>query len=441
MKKNPDPALLVIGGGLAGSEAAYQAAELGADVHLYEMRPLQSTPAHKTDQLAELVCSNSLRSRELTHAVGLLKEEMRRAGSLVMKAADENEVPAGSALAVDRERFARDITHAVSDHPRICVVREEVPEIPEQGVVILATGPLTSSRMAESITVLTGSSHLHFYDAIAPIIDPEEIDRSIVFAASRYNKGGADYLNCPMNQEEYERFYDALMKDEKVPAEPFEEPRYFEGCMPIEILAERGKETLVYGPMKPVGLIDPRTGEQPYAVVQLRKENREGASYNMVGFQTKLTYRAQDRVFRLIPGMEEVEFLRYGSVHRNTFVDAPRVLNKTLQFQKRAGLFLAGQISGVEGYVESTAMGWLAGVYAVRWIEQKPLQPPPPVTAHGALVNHVTNMDARDFQPSNVNWGLFPPLEKKIRSRRERREKMSLRALEEWEAYVKRIVP
>ncbi len=430
---------MVIGGGLAGSEAAFQAAERGARVRLFEMRPTRYTPAHKTDRLAELVCSNSFRSDDPANAVGLLKEEMRRAGSLIMRAADAHRVPAGSALAVDRNRFADEVTRAITDHPLIQVIRAELADIPEKGVVILATGPLTSDRMAESITRLTGSSHLHFYDAIAPILEAESIDRSLVFAASRYDKGGADYLNCPMDRKEYDCFYEALMAGEKVPPEPFEEPRYFEGCMPIEVMAERGRETLLFGPMKPVGLIDPRTDRQPYAVVQLRKENREGAAYNMVGFQTKLTYPSQDKVFRLIPGLGKVEFLRYGSVHRNTFVDGPRVLEKTLQFRQREDLFLAGQITGVEGYVESTAMGWLAGIHAVRMIQGKPLVPPPPATAHGALAEHVTNQSYKEFQPSNVNWSLFPALPEKVRSKRERREKMRERALGHWEEYLKQV--
>jgi len=308
--------------------------------------------------------------------------------------------------------------------------------VPEKGVTILATGPLTSDWMAESIGRFSGSTHLHFYDAIAPILEAESIDRSIVFAASRYDKGGADYLNCPMNRAEYDRFYEALMAGEKVPAEAFEEPKYFEGCMPIEVLAERGRETPLFGPMKPVGLIDPRTGKQPYAVIQLRKENRAGTAYNMVGFQTKLKYPEQDRIFRLIPGLEQVEFLRYGSVHRNTFVDGPRVLTKSLQFKERPDVFLAGQITGVEGYVESTAMGWLAGHFAVAWLEERPIPLPPPTTAHGALITHVTNGETAKFQPSNVNWSLFPPLKEKVRARRLRREKLSARALADWSAYL-----
>lgn len=428
--------LTVIGGGLAGSEAAWQAAERGIAVHLYEMRPTRFTPAHKTDHLAELVCSNSLRSRELTHAVGLLKEELRRGGSLIMKAADAHQVPAGSALAVDREKFAAHITGAVSSHPHIRITREEMTDIPPSRTVVLATGPLTSDWMAEAIARFTGSTHLHFYDAIAPIIEAESIDRSVVFAASRYDRGGADYLNCPMGPEEYDRFYDALMAGEKVPAEAFEEPKYFEGCMPIEVLAERGKETLLFGPMKPVGLVDPRTGKRPHAVIQLRAENREATAYNMVGFQTKLKYPEQDRIFRLIPGMDKMEFLRYGSVHRNTFVDGPRVLKPTLQFKERGDVFLAGQVTGVEGYVESTAMGWLAGLFAARRLQGKSMEIPPPTTAHGALIGHVTNLEYKTFQPSNVNWSLLPGLDQKIRSRSARREKLAERALADWKRYL-----
>ncbi len=436
MKKHSTHELTIIGGGLAGCEAAWQAAKRGVSVHLYEMRPTRFTPAHKTDRLAELVCSNSLRSADPTNAVGLLKEELRRGGSLIMDAADAHSVPAGSALAVDREKFAGHITDAVTGHPDIHVTRSEMTGIPEKGVTILATGPLTSDWMAEAIGRFSGSTHLHFYDAIAPILEAESIDRSIVFAASRYGKGGADYLNCPMNREEYDRFYEALMAGEKVPAEAFEEPKYFEGCMPIEVLAERGKETPLFGPMKPVGLIDPRTGKQPNAVIQLRKENREATAYNMVGFQTKLKYPEQDRIFRMIPGLAKVEFLRYGSVHRNTFVDGPRVLTKSLQFQKRPEVFLAGQITGVEGYVESTAMGWLAGCFAVHWLADRPIPLPPPTTAHGALISHVTNVESAKFQPSNVNWSLFPPLKEKVRARRLRREKLAARALADWSVYL-----
>ncbi|NOY54151.1 MAG: methylenetetrahydrofolate--tRNA-(uracil(54)-C(5))-methyltransferase (FADH(2)-oxidizing) TrmFO [Deltaproteobacteria bacterium] len=436
MENHSSPELTIIGGGLAGCEAAWQAAKRGVSVHLYEMRPTRFTPAHKTDRLAELVCSNSLRSGDVTNAVGLLKEEMRRGGSLIMDAADAHSVPAGSALAVDREKFAAHITDAVTGHSRIHVIRSEVTVIPGKGVTVLSTGPLTSDSMAEAIGRFSGSTHLHFYDAIAPILEAESIDRSIVFAASRYDKGGADYLNCPMNREEYDRFYEALMAGEKVPAEAFEEPKYFEGCMPIEVMAERGKETPLFGPMKPVGLVDPRTGKQPYAVIQLRKENREGTAYNMVGFQTKLKYPEQDRIFRMIPGLEKVEFLRYGSVHRNTFVDGPRVLTKSLQFKERPEVFLAGQITGVEGYVESTAMGWMAGLFAVEWLEGRPIPVPPPTTAHGALITHVTNVESTKFQPSNVNWSLFPALEEKVRARRLRREKLAARALKDWTAYL-----
>jgi methylenetetrahydrofolate--tRNA-(uracil-5-)-methyltransferase len=439
MKKHSPLELTVIGGGLAGCEAAYQAAERGVRVHLYEMRPTRFTPAHKTDRLAELVCSNSLRSDELTHAVGLLKEELRRAASLIMEAADAHRVPAGSALAVDREKFAGQITHVITEHPLIELTRAEMTDLPPQGVAILATGPLTSDWMAEALARFSGSTHLHFYDAIAPIVEAESVDRSIVFAASRYGRGGADYLNCPMNREEYDRFYEALAAGDTVPPEAFEEPKYFEGCMPIEILAERGKETLLFGPMKPVGLIDPRTGKQPHAVIQLRKENREGTAYNLVGFQTKLKYPEQDRIFRLIPGLEKVEFLRYGSVHRNTFVDGPRVLTETLQLRQRPEVFLAGQITGVEGYVESTAMGWLAGIFAARRLREQPMIPPPSTTAHGALITHLTGRSDAEFQPSNVNWALFPELEERVRGRRLRREKMARRALDDWAGYLQRM--
>ncbi len=432
----------VIGGGLAGSEACWQLVKRGLSVRLFEMRPKKLTPAHKTDKLGELVCSNSLRSKEITSAVGLLKEEMRRLRSLIMEAALRSEVPAGKALAVDRERFAAYITERLLAHPRVEIIREEVREIPKEGIVIVATGPLTSEALAEDLKRYTGEEYFHFYDAIAPIVYADSIDWEKVFVADRYQEGEGAYVNCPLTKEEYERFVEELLAAEKVPFKEFERPKYFEGCLPIEVMAERGKDTLRYGPMKPVGLIDPRTGQEPYAVVQLRPENREKTLYNLVGFQTKLTYPEQKRVFRLIPGLEKAEFARLGSVHRNSFVCAPKVLQKTLQLKREPRIFLAGQISGVEGYVESTAMGLLAGLNAGRLARQRELLVPPRTTAHGALVHYLTEADPRNFQPMNINWGLFPPLDlprgrKKRLPKRERYRLLAERALRDLEAWIK----
>jgi len=426
----------IIGGGLAGSEAAWQLARRGVKVRLWEMRPHRLTPAHRTGKLGELVCSNSLRSKEITSAVGLLKEEMRRLGSLIMEAALASEVPAGKALAVDREQFADYITQRLSEHPLVEIVRQEVRQIPREGLVIVATGPLTSEALAQDLQRLTGEDYFHFYDAIAPIVYADSLDWEKVFRADRYGKGPGSYVNCPLTKEDYERLVEALLSAEKVPLHPFEEPRYFEGCLPIEVMAERGRETLRYGPMKPVGLVDPRTGREPYAVVQLRPENREGTLYNLVGFQTKLKYHEQERVFRLIPGLEKAEFARYGSIHRNSFVCAPRVLRPTLQLKAEPRVFLAGQITGVEGYVESTAMGLLAGMNAARLLQGKDLVVPPPETAHGALVRYLMEADPRHFQPMNINWGLFPPLPKRKRLPKRERYRLlaerALKALEEW---------
>ena len=430
----------VIGGGLAGSEATWQLIRRGVRVRLYEMRPRKLTPAHRTGKLAELVCSNSLRSKEITSAVGLLKEEMRRLGSLIMEAALASEVPAGKALAVDRELFAAYVTRRLEEHPLVEIVREEVSRIPPEGLVIVATGPLTSEALAQDLKRLTGEDYFHFYDAIAPIVYADSIDWDRVFRADRYGKGEGAYVNCPLTREEYERFVEELLQAEKVPLKDFEEPRYFEGCLPIEVMAERGRDTLRFGPMKPKGLIDPRTGREPYAVVQLRPENREGTLYNMVGFQTKLKYREQERVFRLIPGLEHAEFARYGSIHRNSFVCAPRVLKPTLQLRSCERVFLAGQITGVEGYVESTAMGLIAGINAARLIRGLAPVVPPPETAHGALIRYLMEADPGHFQPMNINWGLFPPLASDSGRRRKlpKRERYrllaerALQALEKW---------
>ena len=428
--------LIVLGGGLAGCEAAWQAAERGVTVDLYEMRPVVPTPAHRTDRLSELVCSNSLGSNDPVHAAGILKAEMRRLSSLVLRTADEVAVPAGSALAVDRELFATAITKALESHPKIRVVREEVIDLPEDRPVIVATGPLTSDRLAKSIQSVIRADYLAFYDAIAPIIDAETIDTSIAFRASRYGKGGDDYLNCPMTQTEYNQFYDALAVGERVPTKPFEQTPYFEGCVPIEVQADRGRQTLLFGPMKPVGLVDPRTGLRPHAVVQLRQENRFGSCYNMVGFQTKLTWPEQRRIFRMIPGLEQAEFLRLGSLHRNTFINAPRVLHPTLQCRARPSLFFAGQLVGVEGYTEAAAMGLLAGMNAARLIQGCAPIVPPPTTTYGTLLTYITTSDPRHFQPMNANFGLYPEWPQRVRDRAIRRQKIAERALEDLDRWI-----
>ncbi len=430
--------VVIIGGGLAGSEAAWQAATRGARVTLYEMRPKEPTKAHKTGYLAELVCSNSLGSADILNAPGILKEEMRRLNSLVVRVADEVRVPAGSALAVDRDQFSQKITQALESHPNLRILREEVKEIPTDCLCIIATGPLTSDSLSAAIRNLTHSANLYFFDAISPIIDADSINMEAVFRASRYEKGGADYLNCPMDEATYDAFRDAMLKAEKVQPKEFEKIPYFEGCIPIEVMAERGRQTMVFGPMKPVGLEDPRTGKRPFAVVQLRPENRHGTCYNMVGFQTKLTYPEQRRVFRMIPGLEQAEFLRLGSLHRNTFVNSPQLLRDTLQLKARGTLFFAGQLVGVEGYTESAAMGGLAGINAVRGLAGLPLVTPPPSTAHGCLVNYITTSDPRHFQPINTNFGLFPPLPTRIRDKEQKRRLIGQRALEDLEAWKTR---
>ncbi len=429
--------VVIIGGGLAGSEAAWQAAEYGAKVTLYEMRPTQGTAAHKTGHLAEIVCSNSLGSADPCSAPGILKAEMRLLNSLVMRVADDARVPAGAALAVDRELFASAITRALDAHPNIRIIREENREIPTDAVCIVATGPLTSESMAQALAALTHKENLAFFDAISPVIDADSIDMNKVFRASRYNKGGPDYLNCPMDAGTYSAFYEALKTAERVQAKGFEQVPYFEGCIPVEVMADRGKQTLTFGPMKPVGLVDPRADRQPYAVLQLRAENLHGSCYNMVGFQTKLTYPEQKRVFRMIPGLERAEFLRFGSVHRNTFVNSPALLRKTLQLKMRGTTFLAGCIIGVEGYVESAATGGLAGINAGRALANLPLVTPPLATAHGALVNYITTSDARPFQPMNTNFGLFPPLPEKIRDKEHKRRMIHQRAMDECQAWKK----
>jgi methylenetetrahydrofolate--tRNA-(uracil-5-)-methyltransferase len=425
--------ITVIGGGLAGSEAAWQAARRGVPVRLYEMKPVKFSPAHQSPFLGELVCSNSLRAEGVESAVGLLKEEMRRLDSLVMAAALATRVPAGKALAVDRGEFAAFITRALAAEPLIDIIREEVQEPDPEQTTVIATGPLTSEPLAAALGQLTGQEHLHFYDAIAPIVAADSLDMGQVFRASRYGAGD-DYLNCPFTEAEYNAFYEALTAAEQVPLKAFEEPRYFEGCLPVEIMAARGFRTLLFGPMKPVGLVDPRTGRQPFGVVQLRAENREGTLYNLVGFQTKLKYGEQERVFRLIPGLERAEFVRLGSIHRNTFIHAPGILSAHLNFIAYPHLFLAGQISGVEGYVESAAMGVLAGINAARQAASRPLVTPPRETALGALIGHLTNTATKNFQPMNVNFGLFSPLPGRIpkKLRGAAYAERALEALEGW---------
>ncbi|HSQ24815.1 MAG TPA: methylenetetrahydrofolate--tRNA-(uracil(54)-C(5))-methyltransferase (FADH(2)-oxidizing) TrmFO [Pyrinomonadaceae bacterium] len=435
--------IIVIGGGLAGVEAGWQAANSGARVRLYEMRPLKQTPAHQTDRLAEIVCSNSLKSDEPGTASYLLKEELRRAGSLVMEAAAATRVPAGAALAVDRQKFAEYVTQQIESHPRIEIVREEVSAIPNDSITIIATGPLTSEHLTAEIMKLTGDDQLYFYDAIAPIIAADSIDQSIAFRAARYGKGGDDYLNCPLNEDEYVRFHQALSEANSVPLQRFEETRWFEACLPIEELARRGVDTLRYGPMKPVGLRDPRTGREPYAAVQLRQENLMADAYSMVGFQNHLRYGEQARVLRLIPGLERAEFLQFGQIHRNTYINSPRVLAATMQMREHPNIFFAGQITGVEGYVESVAMGWLAGRNAARLLRNDGLLVAPSGSAIGALARYVSTAETKNYQPVNITFALLKPLtSEQARSVKRKRDRHSLQVklgLEEWDAWLQTI--
>lgn len=418
----------IIGGGLAGCEAAWQIAQRGVPVDLHEMKPVRFSPAHELSSLAELVCSNSLRGISLDNAVGLLKEELRRCGSLTMEAADATSVPAGGALAVDRQLFSEYITARIESQPLITLKRSESTEVPVGGIVIIASGPLTSDAFAASLAGLTGD-RLYFYDAIAPIVAADSLDMTKVFAASRYGKGdGDDYLNCPLNEDEYLRFIDELNRGEKVPAREFEKVVHFEGCMPVEELASRGVETLRFGPMKPVGLLNPHTGHEAHAVIQLRAENREKTMYNLVGFQTKLTWPEQRRIFKLIPGLENVEFVRLGSMHRNTFINSPALLDVNQRLKSDPRIFFAGQITGVEGYVESAASGFLTGIAAAHLVKGEPIPVPPAETAMGALMHHITNAGVKHFQPMNVNYGLFPELPGKIK-KKERRGLLAERAL------------
>jgi len=433
----------VIGGGFAGVEAAWQAARAGAQVRLFEMRPVKGTPAHRTDKLAEIVCSNSLKSDEVGSAPYLLKEELRRGGSLVMEAAAATRVPAGAALAVDRHKFAELITKRIESNPNIELVREEVTHIDDNEISIIATGPLSSDALTLEIMKLTGSDQLYFYDAIAPIVAADSVDQSIAFRAARYGKGGDDYLNCPFDMEQYARFYEALIEAKSVPLQRFEETRWFESCLPIEELARRGVDTPRFGPMKPVGLIDPRTGREPYAAVQLRQENLMADAYSLVGFQNHLRYGEQARVMRLIPGMENAEFLQFGQIHRNTYICSPRVLAATMQMRERRNVFFAGQITGVEGYVESVAMGWIAGANAARWSMDQPLIEAPPLSAIGALARYVSNAQTKNFQPVNITFALLEPLSeqdrKRFRRKRDRHQLQVELALKEWDTWLQQI--
>lgn len=435
-KAKSAPAVTVIGGGLAGCEAAWQAAQRGVKVKLYEMKPATFSEAHHLPGLSELVCSNSLRGDSLENAVGLLKEELRRLDALFMEAAEATKVPAGGALAVDRGLFSDYITSRIENHPLIEVVREELTGIPAEGIVVVASGPLTSGPLAEAIGELVGE-YLYFYDAIAPIVSADSIDYDKAFRASRYGKGeGDDYLNCPLDEEQYKGFVEEILKAEKVAPKSFEKVVHFEGCMPIEEMASRGPETLRFGPMKPVGLVDPRVGAEAHAVIQLRQENREATMYNLVGFQTKLTWPEQKRIFRLIPGLEKAQFLRLGSMHRNTFINAPRLLSATCQLKSDPRVLFAGQITGVEGYVESASSGFLAGVNAARLARGESLTVPPPETAIGALARHITNTEAEHFQPMNVNYGLFPELGGKKIKKKEKRGLLAQRGLQALEGWL-----
>ena len=424
--------VIIVGAGMAGSEAAWQVAQRGIKVDLYEIRPEKSTPAHKTEKFAELVCSNSLRGAGLENAVGLLKEEMRQLNSIIMESADINRVPAGGALAVDREGFSQYITDKVKNHPNVTVINKEIETIPQEddAITIIASGPLTSEVLAKSIGELTGQDYFYFYDAAAPLISKESIDMSKAYRASRYGKGTADYINCPMDKEEYEKFWQELTTAELAPIKEFEKAKFFEGCMPVEEMARRGIDTLLYGPLKPVGLEDPKTGKRPYAVVQLRQDNAADSLYNIVGFQTHLKWPEQKRVFGLIPGLENAEFVRYGVMHRNTFINSPELLRPTLQYKDRDDLLFAGQMTGVEGYIESAASGLVAGVNAAYLAKGENPVIFPEQTAHGSMCKYITSAVAKHFQPMNANFGLMPPLEERIRDKKLKKQKIAERALE-----------
>jgi methylenetetrahydrofolate--tRNA-(uracil-5-)-methyltransferase len=428
--------IVVIGAGLAGCEAAWQIAKRGGNVSLFEMKPHAYSPAHRSPYLAEIVCSNSFKSESLVNGPGVLKAEMSRLDSLILRTARETRVPAGDSLAVDREAFSQQVTRTLEGLRNVEVVRKEVATLSREEMTILATGPLTSETLSSEIQRLTGDHRLFFYDAISPIVTSDSIDFGRGFKASRYQKGGKDYINFPMDEETYDRFVDALNRAEKVSFHDFEKRYFFEGCLPVEELAARGKDTLAFGPLKPVGLIDPRTGTRPFAVVQLRQEDRFETLYNLVGFQTRLKHEEQKRVFRMIPGLEKAEFVRLGSIHRNTFIDSPRLLRESLQLKGHPHLFFAGQITGVEGYLESAAMGLLAGINALRVVRGMEPMGPPPTTAIGALVHYITHSQASPFQPMNINFGLFPPLAEKARGR-EKRGLLAKRALKEMEMWIR----
>lgn len=427
----------IVGGGLAGSEAAYQIAKRGHSVVLHEMRPIVTSPAHHTEQLAELVCSNSLKSNQTENAAGLLKEEMRQLDSLIISVADQTRVPAGQALAVDREAFSQQITKRISEMTNITLVREEIIEIPDSGqdLWIIASGPLTSAKLLESLQRRLGEPYLHFFDAAAPLVSMDSLDMSEIYRASRYDKGDADYLNCPFQKHEYEHFWKALTEAEQSPLHDFEKGSFFEGCIPVEELARRGKETLAFGPLKPIGLRDPITGITPYAVVQLRQDNVAGDLYGLVGFQTNLKFPEQDRVFRLIPGLQNAEFVRYGVMHRNAFINSPKLLKPTMQLKENEAIFFAGQLSGVEGYIESAATGLICGINCSRLLENQEAIIPPRDTMLGSLMNYVTHADEKNFQPMNAVFGIVPPLEKPIRNKRQRYQAYSLRALDAIKAW------
>lgn len=425
----------VIGAGLAGSEAAWQIARQGVPVTLYEMRNVRKTPAHITDQFAELVCSNSLRSNGLTNAVGVLKEEMRRMDSLILACADEHAVPAGGALAVDRDGFSQAVTNTLRNHPLIEVRNEELQALPE-GITVVATGPLTSPDLAAELKALMGEEYLYFYDAAAPIVEKDSIDMNKVYLASRYDKGEAAYLNCPMTEEEFNVFYEALITAEVAELKEFEKEIYFEGCMPLEVMAKRGKQTVLFGPMKPVGLINPHTGKMPHAVVQLRQDNAAGTLYNLVGFQTHLKWGEQKRVLQLIPGLEQAEFVRYGVMHRNTFINSPKLLEPTYQYKHRENLFFAGQMTGVEGYVESAASGLIAGLNAGRMAKGQECVVLPAETTLGSMAQYITAAESKHFQPMNANFGLLPALPERIRNKKEKYELLANRALESIQNFV-----
>jgi methylenetetrahydrofolate--tRNA-(uracil-5-)-methyltransferase len=433
--------VLIAGGGLAGAEAAMALARRGISVQLSEMKPVKFSPAHENPDLCELVCSNSLKSTGLGQASGLLQEELRLLGSVVIEAAEDNSVAAGQALAVDRALFAKQATNTVEAHPNIELVREEITGIGREQHLIIATGPLTSDPLATALGELTGTAELYFYDAMAPIIEGDTINRDIAFAASRYGKGGADYLNCPMNREEFERFHDALTAARTVATRNFEEERVFQACQPIEVLASKGDKTLRFGAMKPVGLTDPRTGERPWAVVQLRREDAEGLRYNMVGFQTKLAHPEQKKVFRLIPGLENAEFHRLGNLHRNTYVDAPKCLDAYLRLRVAPWVQLAGQITGVEGYLESAAMGLWAGLNLALRLKGKTPPPPPRETAFGSLINHLCSAPAKRFEPMNMNFGILPPLGERMRDKKQAKLLRAERAIDALTKWAKELEP